>query len=70
MLEGKISLVPTHQLIVPSTLLAPAADIRTYKATKIHMLNPLTYELVFQNSSKRETAHSLANSSAQVKIKS
>ena len=48
----KISLVPTHQLIVPSTLLAPTTNIRTHKATKIHTLEPLTYELFFQNSSK------------------
>ena len=39
---------------------SPAEDIQTYKATKIHTLNPLTYELVFQNSSKRETANNLA----------
>ena len=26
-LDAKISLVPTHQLIVPSTLLAPATEI-------------------------------------------
>ena len=45
MLDAKISLVPTHQLIVPSTLLAPATEIRTHKATKIHTLKPLTYEL-------------------------
>ena len=45
MLDAKISLVPTHQLIVPSTLLAPATDIRTYKATKIHTFKPLTSEL-------------------------
>ena len=38
-----------HQLIVPSTLLAPATEIRTHKATKpqryINTLTPLTYEL-------------------------
>ena len=34
----KISLLPKHQLIVPSTLLALATNIRTYKATKIHTL--------------------------------
>ena len=34
MLDAKISLVATHQLKVPWTLLAPATDIRTYKATK------------------------------------
>ena len=43
--DAKISLVPTHQLIVPSTLLAPAREIRTHKATKIHTFKPLTYEL-------------------------
>ena len=48
MLDAKISLVPTHQLIVPSTLLTPAKEIRTDKATKIHMLKPLTYELFFK----------------------
>ena len=65
--DAKISLVPKHQLIVPSTLLALATNILTYKvtkiqrykdtklqrykATKIHTLTPLTYELFFQNSS-------------------
>ena len=34
MLDAKISLVPTHQLIVPSTILALETKIRTYKATK------------------------------------
>ena len=34
MLDAKISLVPTHQLIVPSTILALATNIRIYKATK------------------------------------
>ena len=45
MLDAKISLVPMHQLIVPSTLLAPATQIRTHKVTKIHniILKPLTY---------------------------
>ena len=33
-LGAKISFVPKHQLIVPSTLLAPATHIRTDKATK------------------------------------
>ena len=37
-LDAKISFVPTHQLIVPSTLLAPATHIRTHKAT-----NPQRY---------------------------
>ena len=43
MLDAKISLVPMHQLIVPSTLLAPATQIRTRKVTKLHILKPLTY---------------------------
>ena len=53
MLDAKILLVPTHQLIVPSTLLqlASATEIRTHKATEINTLKPLTYELFFQNSS-------------------
>ena len=51
-LDAKISLVPKHQFIVPSTLLAPATEIRTHKAMKIHTLRQLTYELFFQNSSK------------------
>ena len=33
--------------LLPSTLLAPATNIRTCKATKIHKLKPLTYELHF-----------------------
>ena len=41
------TLTATHQLIVPSTLLAPATNIRTCKATKIHKLKPLTHELFF-----------------------
>ena len=53
MLDAKISLVPKHQLIVPSTLLAPATEIRTHKPTKtqkhkaakIHTFKPLTYEI-------------------------
>ena len=51
-LDAKISLAPKHKLIVPSTLLAPATHIQTDKATMIHMLRPLTYELFFQNSWK------------------
>ena len=46
-LDAKISLVPRHKLIVPSTLLAPATHIRTDKATEIHTLRPLTSELFF-----------------------
>ena len=53
-LDAKISLVPKHQLIVPPTVLAPATHIRTDKATKIHTLSLLTYELFFQNSSKKK----------------
>ena len=34
-IDAKVSLVPKHQLIVPSTLLALATNIPTYKATKI-----------------------------------
>ena len=51
-LDAKISLAPKHKLIVHSTLLAPATHIQTDKATMIHMLRPLTYELFFQNSWK------------------
>ena len=40
--------------MVPSTLLAPAIQIRTDTATEIHTLTPLTYELFFQSSSKKE----------------
>ena len=43
MLDTKISLVPTRQLIVPATLLAPATEIRTHKGIKIHTLKPVTY---------------------------
>ena len=46
-LDAKISLIPKHQLIVPSTLLAPATHIRTHKGTKIHKLKLLTYALFF-----------------------
>ena len=54
LINAKISLVPKHQLIVPSALLALPTYIRTCKATKMHTLTPLTYELFFQNSSKSE----------------
>ena len=40
-----------HQVIVPSTLLVPATDIRTHKARTIHTLRSLTYELLFKKSS-------------------
>ena len=49
--DAKISLVPKHQLIAPSTLLALAKkhpNIQRSKATKIHTLTPLTYERFFQ----------------------
>ena len=42
MLDDKTSLVPKHQI---TTLLAPATEIRTHKATEIHTLKLLTYEL-------------------------
>ena len=35
LIDAKISLVPKHQLIVPSTLLALATNIRTYKDIKL-----------------------------------
>ena len=38
-LDAKISLVPKHRPIVPSTLLAPATNIRTDTATKIQTLS-------------------------------
>ena len=44
-----------HQFIVSSTLLAPATEIRKHKATEIHTLKPLTYELFFQKSSKMKS---------------
>ena len=58
-LDAKISLVPKHQLMVPLTLLAHATLIPTdkatkpqsHKATRIHTLRPMTYELFFQNRS-------------------
>ena len=49
LMDAKIALVPKHPLKIPSTLLAPATDIRTYKVTKIHMLTPLIYELFWKN---------------------
>ena len=49
---AKISLVPS---IVPHSTfnLTPATHIPMHNATTIHTLRPLTYELLFQNSSKR-----------------
>ena len=48
MFSCEISFVPSYQLIVPSTyIMAPATHIPTDKATKIHTLTPLTYELFF-----------------------
>ena len=44
-------MVPKHQLTVPSTLLALATNIPTYKDTKIHTLTALTNELFLQNGS-------------------
>ena len=50
MLDAKISLVPTHQLIVPSTILALATNIRTYKDTKATKIRTgrLSTEMVLQ----------------------
>ena len=56
----KLSLVPMHQLVVPSTLLAPATEIRTLKATKIHTLKSLIYELFFEKKKSSEKDLSLA----------
>ena len=56
-LDAKILLVPRHQLIVPSPLLADATDIRTYKATMKRTLKPLTNEIFFQNSSTKRLWH-------------
>ena len=60
-LEAKFSLVPKHQLTVPSTLFnwplqhtSVQTQPQSHKATEIHMLTPLTYELFFQSSSKKE----------------
>ena len=55
MRDAKISLVLRHQLIVSSTLLAPATEIRKHNATEIHTLKLLTYELFFQKSSKMKS---------------
>ena len=51
LIDAKIWLVPKLQLIVPSTLLAPATNIRSHKAMKIHTFTPLTYEIFFQKNS-------------------
>ena len=47
-LDCEISFVPSHQLMVLSTLLAPAKHIPTDKVTKIHTLTPLTDDLFFK----------------------
>ena len=60
-----MSLVPKHQLIVPSTLLALATNIPTYKdtkpqrykATKIHTLTQMTYELFFSKKLKKAVVY-------------
>ena len=67
LIDAKISLVPKHQLIVPSTLLALATNIRTYKATKIHTLTPLTY--FFKIAQQWSTATKRHRSEATVKLK-
>ena len=51
----KISLVPKHQLIIPSTLFALATNIRRYKATNIHTLTPLTYKIAQQRKLSRHS---------------
>ena len=57
-LGAKISLIPKHRLIVPSSywLLQHTSDQTSYKAAKpqIHTLRPLTYELFFKKNSKIE----------------
>ena len=58
-LDTKISLVPS---IVPHStfnLIGPCnthPNRQSHKATKIHTLRPLTYELFFQKSSKKKYA--------------
>ena len=60
-LDVKISLVPKHKLVVPSSYLplqhtSEQTRPQSRKATKpqIHTLRPLTYELFFQKRSKIE----------------
>ena len=57
MLDAKISLVPMHQLIVPSTLLTLATqnnpNTQSHKDTYTQSIDIL-YELFFQNSSKTD----------------
>ena len=57
MLDTKISLVPMHQLIVPSTLLTLATqnnpNTQSHKDTYTQSIDIL-YELFFQNSSKTD----------------
>ena len=57
MLDAKISLVPMHQLIVPSTLLTLPTqnnpNTRSHKDTYTQSIDIL-YELFFQNSSKTD----------------
>ena len=57
MLDAKISLVPMHQLIVPSTLLTLATqnnpNTQSHKDTCTQSIDIL-YELFFQNSSKTD----------------
>ena len=50
LIDVKISLVPNHRLIVPSTLLALATNIRGYKTTKIHTLKPLKKAFLLSHS--------------------
>ena len=57
MLDAKISLVPMHQLIVPSTLLTLATqnnpNTQSHKDTYTQSIDIL-YDLFFQNSSKTD----------------
>ena len=57
MLDAKISLVPMHQLIEPSTLLTLATqnnpNTQSHKDTYTQSIDIL-YELFFQNSSKTD----------------
>ena len=57
MLDAKISLVPMHQLIVPSALLTLATqnnpNTQSHKDTYTQSIDIL-YELFFQNSSKTD----------------
>ena len=56
LIDAKISLVPKHQTHSTFNLIGSCnkhPNIQSHKATKIHTLTPLTYELFLQNSSKK-----------------